>query len=100
MQEKNKWKEELNTRPISIDELFANWEEIFGEIDKLRAEENFKNWKMTVMNISNNKIRRNSVFSDFVNLEMNPWAKWDNMPENLRLLVIMNNIQHVFTNEV
>lgn len=40
--------------------------------------------------------RRNFVFEDFVNLELNPWATWETLPEPIRLLVNLNNQEYAF----
>jgi hypothetical protein len=91
-----KWENTLKTEPIKIEEVLTNWEEIFSEIDSLRAKKNFNLWKMRVHNIADAPSVANYVFSDFVDVGLNPWADWESMPDSLRLLVSLRDLEHAF----
>jgi hypothetical protein len=87
------------TIAIPVEKVIENFKEIIAEVDSTRAKNNWSNWKMGVHNIPGVR-KGNYVFSNFVNAELNPWANWETMPESLKLLVIMSDSKHIFTNEV
>jgi hypothetical protein len=94
------WEYRLSKEKISIQEALDNWEKIIEEIDKIRGRENYQNWNRTKTGWKNSFLeernRHNYVFEDFVNLELNPWASFENMPAPMKLLISLNNQDYIF----
>jgi len=93
----NYWTTLLMTTTIPVSKVIENFKQIISEIDSTRAKNNWTEWKRGVHNITRIK-KGNYVFSDFVNKELNPWAVWETMPDELKLLVELNNLEHIFKN--
>jgi hypothetical protein len=91
----NNWHIELKQRAVSVYEVLENWKDIIDNINNLRGKENFNNYKRAVHRLPDHR-PGNYVFSDFVDLNLNPWAKWDSMPDSIKSLVILNDIEHIF----
>jgi hypothetical protein len=83
------------TVAIPVSRVIDNFKHIITEIDLTRAKNNWSNWKMNVHSIPGAR-RGNYVFSDFVDTELNPWAVWETMPDELKVLVELNDLTHVF----
>jgi hypothetical protein len=96
------WRFDLKNRSLSIEEVLENWDSIVSDVDVYRAKDNYNNWMQTKSGWKNPKFagqnRNNYYFYDYVNLDLNPWAKWENMPDSIKLLIEINNIHHIFKN--